>query len=60
MENVEIKKADGFKCKFCNREFKSVRTLSAHTCEQKRRHTSKNEKYVQLGYRAFQRFHELN
>ena len=60
MENVEIKKAEGFKCKFCNREFKSVRTLSAHTCEQKRRHVSKNEKYVQLGYRAFQRFHELN
>jgi phage antirepressor YoqD-like protein len=60
MENQERKKPDGFKCKFCNREFKSVKTLGAHMCEQKRRHTAQNEKHVQLGFRAFQRFHELN
>ena len=60
MENLEIKKAEGFKCKFCNRDYKSVKTLSAHTCEQKRRHIAQSEKQVQLGFRAFQRFYELN
>ena len=60
MENIEVKKIAGFKCKFCKREFKSVKTLAAHTCEQKRRHIAQNEKQVQLGFRAFQRFYELN
>ena len=60
MENVEVKKVNGFQCKFCNREYKSVKTLGNHTCEQKRRHMAQDEKYVQLGFRAFQRFHHLN
>jgi hypothetical protein len=60
MENLEIKKTEGFKCKFCNRDYKSVKTLGAHMCEQKRRHTAQGEKHVQLGFRAFQRFYELN
>ena len=60
MEKPEINRENDFVCKFCNRGFKSVKTLGAHTCEQKRRHLSQNEKYVQLGFRAFQRFHDLN
>lgn len=60
MTNVEVKRSNGFKCKFCNREFKSVKTLGNHTCEQKRRYMGQDEKYVQLGFRAFQRFHYLH
>lgn len=35
-------------------------TLSAHICEQKRRHLQKDEKHVMLGYQAFIRFYQLS
>lgn len=48
------------KCKFCNRVFKKESTLQIHLCEKKRRNLMKNEKWVQMGFRAFQRFYELS
>jgi hypothetical protein len=46
-------------CKFCSRAFRSEKTLAAHVCEKKRRNMMKDEKYVQMGFRAFQRFYEM-
>jgi len=49
-----------FECKFCNRSFKREKTLIAHMCEQKRRFTNKDSKYVRLGFLAYNRFYEIS
>ena len=38
----------------------SERTLSAHMCVQKRRHTDKDLTHVRLAFRTFQKFYEIN
>lgn len=48
------------KCKWCNKEFASERTLSVHMCPKKRRWADKEMTHVRLGYRVFQMFYELN
>lgn len=48
-----------FKCEYCGREFKRENTLAVHTCEPKRRHLQKNDKSVQLGFRAYQLFYKI-
>ena len=58
LENVKVVNEKDHECNYCGRSFTSERTLSVHMCEQKRRHMMQNEKWVQLGYRAFQRFYE--
>lgn len=58
LENVNVVEKRNHECKYCGRSFTSERTLSVHMCEQKRRHMMQGEKWVQLGYRAFQRFYE--
>ena len=47
-----------FTCPYCGAKFTKEKTLAVHMCEQKRRHMMQNEKWVQLGYRAFQRFYD--
>jgi hypothetical protein len=47
------------KCEYCNRKFVNERTLFTHMCEQKRRALQKNEKRVQAGFLAFNRFYSL-
>jgi len=48
-----------FKCVHCNKNFMQEKTLVAHMCEKKRRVLQKNEKRVQAGYMAFNRFWTL-
>jgi len=49
-----------YKCEYCNTGFMKEKTLFAHMCEPKRRALQKNEKRVQLGLYAFQRFYTLS
>ena len=48
------------KCKWCEKTFRSERTLAAHMCPRKRRWADKDMTHVRLGYRVFQMFYELN
>lgn len=46
-------------CVHCNKSFMKEKTLVAHMCERKRRALQKDEKRVQAGFMAFNRFWKL-
>jgi hypothetical protein len=46
-------------CKFCDKSFKSEKTLSSHMCPRKRRWAEKENLSSRLGFRVFQRFYEI-
>jgi len=48
------------KCKWCNKEFASERTVAAHMCVKKRRWADKDMSHIRLGHRVFQMFYEMN
>lgn len=48
-----------FNCVHCGKSFMRQKTLFSHMCEQKRRALQKDEKRVQAGYMAFNRFFQL-
>lgn len=48
-----------FNCVHCGRKFHKETTLVSHMCEKKRRALQKDEKRVQAGYLAFNRFWQL-
>lgn len=48
-----------FKCVHCNKNFMQEKTLVAHMCERKRRALQKDEKRVQAGFYAYNRFWQL-
>ena len=59
---VGIKKRSvelNFKCEYCGKKFAKETTMFVHMCEQKRRYLAKNEKHVQAGLLAFQKFFEF-
>lgn len=47
-------------CKWCEKEFRNERTLSAHMCPKKRRWADREMTHVRLGLRVFQMFYELS
>jgi hypothetical protein len=47
------------KCVHCGKSFMQEKTLIAHMCERKRRALQKNEKRVQAGFMAYNRFWQL-
>lgn len=49
-----------FKCEFCKMEFRSERTLINHMCEKKRRWMWRDERYIRIGFTAFQMFYEIS
>lgn len=49
----------GFRCDFCNREFRKESSLLVHLCEQKRRHRERDEVGVRMGLAAYLRFYEI-
>lgn len=51
--------SESFTCLHCNSKFTKERTLIVHMCEQKRRHLAKNERHVQMGFNAYDRFYKL-
>ena len=48
-----------FNCIHCGKSFMKEKTLISHLCEQKRRVLQKDEKRVQAGFVAFNRFFQL-
>lgn len=48
-----------FKCVHCDKNFMQEKTLVAHMCERKRRALQKDEKRVQAGFYAYNRFWQL-
>ena len=48
-----------YTCVHCSKSFMKDKTLVAHMCERKRRALQKDEKRVQVGYMAFNRFWQL-
>ena len=48
-----------FNCVHCGKSFMKEKTLYAHMCEQKRRAMQENEKRVQAGFMAFNRWYQL-
>lgn len=48
-----------FLCVHCGKSFMKEKTLVAHMCEQKRRALQKDEKRVQAGFMAYNRFYQL-
>lgn len=51
---------DNIKCKWCEKSFRSERTLAAHACPKKRRWSDRDMTHTRLGFRVFQLFYELN
>ena len=51
--------AQPYKCNHCNKSFMQEKTLVAHMCERKRRALQKDEKRVQAGFMAFNRWWQL-
>jgi len=51
--------AQPYKCAHCSTSFMKERTLMAHMCEKKRRAMQRDEKRVQAGFMAFNRFWQL-
>lgn len=47
-------------CRWCDKEFRSERTLSAHMCVKKRRWADRDMTHTRLAFRVFQLFYELN
>lgn len=49
-----------FNCVHCGKSFMKEKTLVSHMCEQKRRALQQDEKRVQAGFMAFNRFFQLS
>jgi hypothetical protein len=65
LEIIKEAKAQGpidqtFVCQYCGKGFVKESTLTAHICENKRRHQQKDETGVRLAYQAWLRFYELS
>ena len=61
LSNMDLTKSTSkYSCEYCNKSYVKESTLLAHMCEPKRRWLQKDEKRVQLGMYAFQRFYKLS
>ncbi len=52
--------SDDLTCKWCDKSFRTERTLAAHMCPRKRRWADRDMTHVRLAYRTFQMFYDLN
>lgn len=46
-------------CSYCQRSFARSASLDVHVCEQKRRHSERDEAGVRIGFNAWLRFYEI-
>ena len=49
-----------FPCEFCKKEFVRESTFINHMCEKKRRWLWRDERYIRIGFMAFQMFYRLS
>jgi len=49
-----------YSCEFCKKSFSKEGTLINHMCEKKRRWLWKDERYIRIGFMAFQKFYQLS
>lgn len=56
---IPVSAAEEFVCKYCNKPFRKMSTLSVHLCEPKRRWQQEKEVPVQLGFKSYLRFYEV-
>lgn len=49
-----------FRCEWCKKDFVREKSFINHLCEKKRRWLWKDERYIRIGFMAFQRFYELS
>lgn len=49
-----------FPCEFCKKEFSREKSFINHMCEKKRRWLWKDERYIRIGFMAFQKFYEIS
>lgn len=49
-----------FHCEFCKKDFVRESSLINHMCEKKRRWMWRDERYIRLGFMAFQKFYEIS
>lgn len=54
---MKVLEREVHKCEYCKKEFTDERYLIVHSCEKKRRHLWKDEKYIKLGFIAYQKFY---
>jgi hypothetical protein len=47
-------------CEFCKKDFVREKSLINHMCEKKRRWLWRDEKYIRIGFMAFQKFYTLS
>jgi hypothetical protein len=59
VDNIEVE-SPVFNCEFCKKNFSSEGRFINHMCEKKRRWLWKDEKYIRIGFMAFQKFYELS
>ena len=50
---------DEHRCEYCDRSFRTEKTLLAHLCEQKKRSQQRTDPVGQLAFMSYQRFYEL-
>lgn len=50
----------GFDCEFCKKSFTRESSLINHMCERKRRWLWRDERYIRIGFMAFQKFYQLS
>jgi hypothetical protein len=56
---LELGVNKSYSCQFCGNKYMQEKTLAVHICEQKRRYLAKDEKHVNIGYIAFNKFFQL-
>ena len=56
---LELSVNKPYSCQFCGNKYMQEKTLAVHICEQKRRYLAKDEKHVNIGYIAFNKFFQL-
>lgn len=57
---LKTAEAEKYKCKYCDHEFKRETSLVVHMCEQKRRHTTFNDKDIQYGFHTYNKFYQYS
>lgn len=59
MTTLNKTETETYTCHYCGSSFRQESTLTAHACEQKRRHLSRNNQDVSLGLHTYVKFYKF-